>query len=316
MPLPATVAICTFNGAPRIPLVLEALARQDCPLGDWEILVVDSSTDGSKALAEAECARLFGSRARVITENRPGLSFARETASQMANGGVICFLDDDNIPDPDFVTQAIRAFKERPRAGCLGGKVIAKWECSPTPLAEAVADFALAICDRGDKAFAYDGICSGPVGAGLCVRRDLLRAAYGEPHFARTVVGGTVANVGGSEDTAISVAIRRMQWEIWYVPSLVVHHLIPTSRMTKEYFLRYYERIGRGQAALRRLFDWKACTPLAWLIGLKDMGRWLRGQWSGPSYELRRRHPEIAVDLHELNQRLVWGRAMRAFRGL
>ena len=308
----ASVCICTFNGAPRIPLVLEALARQDCPPEQWDVLVVDSSTDNSKALAEAGCARLFGARARVITEDRPGLSFARERAAQEARGEIICFLDDDNIPEPDFVTQTIRAFKEHPRAGCLGGKVIPKWESSPTPLVEAVADFALAICDRGDKAFAYAGICAGPVGAGLCARRNLLRQVYSDRHFAPTVVGGTAVGVGGGEDTAISVAIRRMHWEIWYVPSLVLCHLIPQSRMTKDYFMRYYERIGRGQADVRQLFDWKARTPLAWLIGLKDFCRWQLGQWGGPSPELRHRHPAIADDLHDLHQSMTLRRARRA----
>lgn len=310
--LEASVCICTFNGAPRIPFVLEALAQQDCPPGDWEILVVDSSTDDSKALAEAECGRLFGSRARVITESRPGLSFARARAARETRGEIICFLDDDNIPGPDFVTQTIRAFKEHPHAGCLGGKVIPRWESSPTPLAEAVADFALAICDRGDRAFAYDGSGGGPVGAGLCARRDLLRQVYSESRFARMVVGGTAVDVGGGEDTAISVAIKRMHWEIWYVPSLVLYHLIPLSRMTKDYFMRYYERIGRGQANIRQLYDWKARTPLSWLIGLRDLCRWLSGQWRGPSPELRHQHPALARDLHELHQSMTLERACQA----
>jgi glycosyltransferase involved in cell wall biosynthesis len=310
--LKATVSICTYNGGQRIRAVLEALARQDCSLRDWEILVVDSSTDDSKNLAESECARLFGSSARVITENRPGLSYARERTANEARGEIVCFLDDDNIPDPDFVTQAIRAFKEHPRAGCLGGKVIPKWETPPAPLARAVADFALAICDRGENAFVYDGICAGPAGAGLCARRDLLRQVYREPRFARTVVGGTAFYIGGGEDTAVSVAIRKMQWEIWYIPSLVLHHLIPASRMTKEYFLRYYERIGRGQAMVRQLHDWKARTPLAWLIGLKDLVRWLHGRWSGPLAGSRTQHPDTAGDLHDLHQSMTLGRARQA----
>jgi hypothetical protein len=309
----ATVAICTFNGALRIPMVLGPLAQQDCPHAAWEILVVDSSTDDGKPLIEAECARLFGTRARVVSENRPGLSFARERVSQEAQGEIICFLDDDTVPAPNFVTQAIRAFKERPRAGCLGGKIIPRWKVPPTPLATAVADFALAICDRGDKAISYDVIGGGPVGAGLCARRDLLRQVYREPRFARLVVGGTAVNGGGCEDTAISVAIKGMLWEIWYVPSLVIYHIIPESRMTKEYFLRYYENTGRGQAKVRKIYDWKARTPLAWLIGFKDYCRWRLGQQRGPSPELRRQHPAIAGDLHELHQSLTFGRARQAF---
>ena len=312
MSLAATIAICTYNGASRIPMVLAALARQDCSPGDWEILVVDSSIDDSKSVAERECARLFGSHARVIFENRPGLSFARERAAREARGEIICFLDDDNLPEPDFVTQAICAFKEHRRAGCIGGKVIPKWESAPTPLAAAVADFALAICDRGDQPFAYDGFCGGPVGAGLCVRRDLLQQVYREPRFAQTVIGGNAADVGGGEDTAISVVTKRMNWETWYVPALVLYHLIPTARTTKEYFKRYYARIGRGQAAVRKLYDWKARTPLAWLIGMKDFCRWQLGQWRGPAPELRRQHPTLAGDLHELHQSMTLNRARQA----
>jgi cellulose synthase/poly-beta-1,6-N-acetylglucosamine synthase-like glycosyltransferase len=310
--LEASVCICTYNGAERIPLVLAALARQDCSPGDWEILIVDSSTDDSRSVAEKECARLLGSRARVISENRPGLSFARERAAREAHGDIICFLDDDNIPEPDFVTQAIRAFKAHPHAGCLGGKVIPRWECTPTPLAEAVADFVLAICDRGDRSFAYEGVCGGPVGAGMSVRRDLLQQVYREPRFAQTTVGGTALDVGGGEDTAISVVIKRMNWEIWYVPALVLYHLIPPARMTKDYFLRYYARIGRGQASVRLLHDWKARTPIAWLIGLKDFCRWQLGQWRGPSPALRHQHPALAGDLHELHQSMTLNRARQA----
>jgi glycosyltransferase involved in cell wall biosynthesis len=311
--LQATVVICTYNGVSRLPSVLKALAQQDCSPSDWEILVVDSSSDDSKVVVEAECARLFGARARVVTEKRLGLSFARERAAQEAQGKIICFLDDDNIPEPDFVAQAIRAFQEHPRAGCLGGKVVPKWETPPTPLAEAVADFALAICNRGDKAFAYEGICSGPVGAGLCARRDLLRRVYAEPHFARSVVGGTAVKAGGGEDTAISVAMKMMHWETWYVPSLVLHHQIPASRMTREYFMRLYAQMGRGDPPLRRLHDWKArIRVLEILIGLKDLARWVRGQICGASKGLKQSCPEVAKDVHRLNQRMILSRALQA----
>lgn len=312
--LSVTACICTYNGGARLPLVLEALHRQDCPAEKWEIVIVDSSTDNSRAVAEKESARLFGSRARVVTERRPGLSFARQRAAQEAKGEIICFLDDDNIAERDFVTQAIRAFKEHPRAGCLGGKVIPEWEGLPTPLAETVADFALAICDNGNKAFSYNGIGGGPVGAGLCARRDLLLRIYDDCQFAKTVVGGIATSVGGGEDTAISIAVRKMDWEIWYVPTLVLRHLIPKSRMTKNYFLDYYRRIGIGQANVRKLYDWKARTPVAWLIGLKDLCRWNIGFWCGPSTELKLKHPQIAGDLHELHQSMTRSRGLQAIR--
>ena len=41
-----TVAICTFNGAQRVPKVLERLKLQSTSLQiPWEILVVDNNSD-------------------------------------------------------------------------------------------------------------------------------------------------------------------------------------------------------------------------------------------------------------------------------
>jgi hypothetical protein len=91
-----------------------------------------------------------------------------------------------------------------------------------------------------------------------------------------------------------------------------IEHVLPASRMDKNYLLRLYEGIGRGQAAVRKLYDWKARTPIAWLIGLKDYCRWQIGQRRGTTPELRRHYPALAGDLHDLHQSMTLGRARRA----
>jgi glycosyltransferase involved in cell wall biosynthesis len=305
----ATVAICTFNGTRRIRAVLEALAAQTLPAELWEVLVIDNaSTDGTGEVATRLIKEMLGGRGRAIREDKSGLSFARARAAQEAQGQIICFLDDDNIPAPDFVAVAIRSFAERPQAGVIGGKVLPRWEVPPTPLAEAVAPFALAICDLGEKPKQIDGL----VGAGMCVRREVLKEVFLSRLSPNAVTDRTRANLISGGDLAISVVARQMGCECWYEPSLMIQHVLPAHRMEKGYLLRLYEGIGRGQAAIRKCYDWKARTPLAWLIGFKDFCRWLSGRWRGPSAELRRRHPDIAQDLHDLNQQLTLGRARQA----
>jgi hypothetical protein len=83
--------------------------------------------------------------------------------------------------------------------------------------------------------------------------------------------------------------------------------------MEKEYLQQLHEGIGRGQAVVRKCYDWKARSPLVWLIGLKEFCRWQLGQWRGPSPDMHRKHPDIADDLHDLRQSQVWGRAIQAF---
>jgi glycosyltransferase involved in cell wall biosynthesis len=294
-------------------MVIEALASQTQPAETWKLLVVDNaSTDGTGEVADRFIKEKLGGCGRVLREEQHGLSFARARAAREAQGEIICFLDDDNIPAPNFVAAAIQAFAERPRAGVIGGKVRPRWETKPTSLAEAVAPFALAICDLGEMAKRNDAMGGGIVGAGLCVRRTLLQEIFHATETASQVTDRTGSNLISGGDLAISVVARQMGWECWYVPTLQIEHILPASRMDKKYLLRLYEGIGRGQAATRKVYDWKVRTPLAWLIGLKDYCRWQLGQWRGPSPELRHEHPEIAADLHDLHQTMTFGRACQA----
>lgn len=309
--LAATVAICTYNGGARIGYVLASLADQTLTADQWEILVVDNaSTDNTVKVCEQWCERL-PVPLRIVYEKRQGLSYSRGCAAQNARGEIICFLDDDNPAEPDWLEQAVRAFAELPHAGSLGGKVVPLWESDPTPLALAVSEFALACRDNGDKPFRYPAIHGGPDGAGLCIRTDILKAIFSEPGFVDAISDRTANCLISGGDTAINIRVKQMNYECWYIPSMRIAHRIPARRMTLEYLLRLYEGIGRGQAMVRRIYDWKARHPvLSTLIGIKDLGRWLWGQVRGAPpgdrpHELRRQ-------LHALQQRQRWGRGWQA----
>lgn len=308
-----SVVICTYNGAGRISVVLNALACQTHDRNDWELLVIDNaSNDNTCELVKGIIQQIHGGRGRVVREERSGLSFARARAAQEARGEILCFLDDDNIPAPHFVSAVIEAFAQRPTAGVIGGKVLARWETEPTPLALAVAPFALAICDLGDSPQRIDTPGGGIVGAGLCVRADLLQKIFASSTLATMVTDRKGSSLISGGDLAISIVARQFGWECWYVPTLQIEHVLPAGRMDKNYLLRLYDGIGRGQAAARKCYDWKMRTPLAWLIGLKDFCRWQLGQWRGTSLRLKHQHPEIADDLHALHQKMTLGRARQA----
>ena len=319
----ASVCICTHNGGQRLPAVLDCLARQTAPTDTWEVLIIDNaSTDDTAAVAANLLARHPAMQGRVVPEPEAGLSFARRRGAVEARGEIVCFLDDDNLAEPDFIETALRIFADHPKTGSAGGKVLADWETEPTPLVRAVENYALAIVDRGDEAFAYAWVADGPVGAGMCIRRDLLLASLDDPDLCGSVTDRRGSSLVSGGDMALAVKVYQAGYERRYEPALRLRHRLPAERMTRDYLLRLYEGIGRGQAAVRRLWarhgDRRAVALLA---GLKDGLLWLRGGLLGPgsttrltaaTFPANAQPRTLRRDLHAMEQSLLRGRVAGA----
>lgn len=308
-----SVCICTHNGSVNLLKVIAGLRCQRDVEASWELVIVDNaSTDGCAAIAAGYLEEAFPVQWRIVEENNLGISYARRRAAFEARFDTLVFLDDDTIPNSDFVKQASTVFVTFPEAGAVGGKIVAGYLGRHSRLAEVVADFALAICDRGNERFTYDGVCSGPVTAGMCIRTLLMREIVRDLRFVGSVTGAVGNVLLRGEDTAIVVRVLQLGYTCAYDPSLTITHLIPESRTTIDYLARLYEGIGRGQASVRKLFDWKARTPLSWAIGLRDFIQMLRARRNGPDEESMKHYPDIAAELHRLELRLLRGRALQA----
>lgn len=314
--LRVSVCICAFNAADRIGLVLEALGAQTDCTARWDVVVVDNaSRDETAEVVAKGIAEFVPGRARCVLEPQPGLMYARRAATNEARGEFIAFLDDDNIPAPDYIERLLDVLCAHPHVGMFGGRVWPEWVGEPEPLGKAVAFFALAACDRGDESFAYRDVTGGPAGAGMVVRRALMQTIFEEASLAVAVTGRRGSALIGSDDTALVVRAHQLGCEVRYEPSLVLKHRIPTSRTTREYLLKLYEGIGRGQAALRPLYDAKARNPLLRrLIAIKEWLRWLKGALTGPTALTKIEYGPLAHDVHKLQQRQTLGRFRQGLR--
>jgi GT2 family glycosyltransferase len=92
----------TYNRRNSLLATLRALESQSFPADQFEVLVIaDGCTDGS---ADA-CRALHTSYTlRVIEQANAGPAVARNVGCQQARAPLLVFLDDDVIPDPDFLT--------------------------------------------------------------------------------------------------------------------------------------------------------------------------------------------------------------------
>lgn len=123
-PVALSVVICTRNRAAKLRNALAALERMAAPVGlNWEVLVVDNgSTDDTRSLVETAAAQC-PFPLRYAFEPRPGASHARNTAIHEAQGTVIASIDDDCLPQDDWLAEVIAAFEADPSLDVVGGRV-------------------------------------------------------------------------------------------------------------------------------------------------------------------------------------------------
>ncbi|USR91428.1 hormogonium polysaccharide biosynthesis glycosyltransferase HpsE [Phormidium yuhuli AB48] len=270
-----TIAICTHNGETRIPRVLDRLCdcRQYTPESiTWELLIIDNcSTDATSYICQSYGDRL---PLKIIQEGQKGLAFARQRAVEAAQGELVGFLDDDNLPDTDWIRQAVEFGEQHPDAGAYGSRIFPDYSVEPPPNFHRIAPF-LAITDRGPDARPYPREKRLlPPGAGLVVRRQAWLTSV-PPKL--TLVGRTTSMALASEDLEALVHLQQHRWEIWYAPQLRVHHLIPSWRLEPDYLYTLMRGIGLSRYRTRMLSFSPILRPLALIAySLNDSRRILR----------------------------------------
>ena len=249
-----TVAICTYNGEKRLPILLERL-RSQCKTHafSWDILIVDNnSSDGTAQLIHQYYAHWpVEFPLRYCFEPKQGVAFARRRAIQETDSPLIGFLDDDTLPDENWVSAAHEFAQEHPEAGAWGGQIRADYEVYPPPNFHRIAA-CLAIIERGENPFQYSpkrGVL--PAGAGMVIRRRIWLAHVPKSPLLSGVCAGSLAEKG--EDVETLSYIRKAGWPIWYAPKLQLSHHMPKGRLEKPYLIRLFHGIGLSRYPIRML---------------------------------------------------------------
>ncbi len=295
---------------------VSALRQQTLADSQWELLVMDMGSDKeSRERAVQLIAAEFPARGRLVTVSLPGQAWVRSRAAWEARGEIVCFLETNLRPAPDFLTEMLKAFTTHAAAGILGGNVLLSWEEPPSPLAEVVAPVALGIHDLGNKSRCLDLAQASLPPGGLFVRRQVLLNALATAAPPLTPAGQALQDRGNPVDQVIGAAAQQLGWECWYVPTLQLYQVVKREQLNKAGLLRRFEQIGRNQGVHRPAWLGKLPAPAGWLGGLKDFCCWQFRQWRGPAPHLRDQHPTLAADLHELEQELLRARACQALTG-
>jgi glycosyltransferase involved in cell wall biosynthesis len=252
-----TIAIPTYNGEHRLPLVLDCLRQQvGLDAYTWEVWVIDNnSTDHTREVVrhyqqDFPCPLHYG------LESRQGAGFARQHAVRVAASELVGFLDDDNLPAPDWVAQAIAFGQHHPAAGAWGSQIHPDYEIPPPEGFRPLQPF-LAIVERGQVAKLYSPRSRLlPPSAGLVVRRDAWLQAV--PEYT-VLAGRRPGNMLTGEDLEAIAYLQKAGWEIWYNPTMEMYHRISAQRLERSYLLPFFRGIGRSRHVTRMVN-----TPTWW----------------------------------------------------
>ncbi|HTT74617.1 MAG TPA: glycosyltransferase, partial [Candidatus Binataceae bacterium] len=253
MPL-VSVVIATYNGAARLPRVLAALAAQDAPDGSFEIIVVDNASTDDSGMVTARDPSVAQMAARVIScrtvsESRQGVLFARIKGVREALGQLVCFVDDDNIPERDFVTRGLSLFADQSKSMAIA-QVRAKWEVEPPPSVDrrkhlfAVNDY------NGETPFEFTKLIEGTITAGMWLRREAFLKAIPWQNPERLMAGRVGKGLGGGEDIEFGVLFALAGYRRFYEPSLRIQHEIPCHRFADSHMKRLIAGTIRSEMAL------------------------------------------------------------------
>jgi hypothetical protein len=261
MLLDLTVAIPTYNGERRLPEVLERLlsscqhalqAASHTEQFSWEVIVVDNnSTDNTAKVVQAYQANWPKEYPlKSCFEPRQGAAFARQRAFMEARGTLVGFLDDDNLPAPDWVAAACDFARCHPNAGAYGSQIHGLFEVTPPQNFHRLAPF-LAITERGSTPLRYELQKKLlPPSAGLVVRKQ---AWLDSVPCELVLTGRTSESMVTSEDLEMLSHILANGWEIWYNPAMEIDHKIPHWRLEREYLIPFFRGIGLSRHVTRML---------------------------------------------------------------
>ena len=249
-----TVVLPTRQRPESLERVLRGLARQVDPGLPWDVVVVDNDAmPGTVRDSSSSVIAELPVPVRVVVEPELGASNARNRGIAEATGSIIAFIDDDVVPDDDWLCEVVRPLLDGEWEG-VGGRVdldpavprpawLSSWlspylaEFRP---AEEGGDLQRIARKRLSEAYLLT--------ANAAFTADVLERAGGfDPEL-----GPRDGNPFVNDDIGLCREVFAAGGRIRYEPRARVVHELPAGRLRRRYLLRRLHAQGRSDWMLER----------------------------------------------------------------
>jgi glucosyl-dolichyl phosphate glucuronosyltransferase len=243
-----SIIIPTYNRADELRETIRSIAGLVVN-GSWELLVADNkSTDNTRAVVEDARAG-FPAELRYLYEPEQGRYAALNSGIRAARGAIIATTDDDARVEPDWLDRAAAGL-HRLNCDYVGGKVLPIWRGErPDWLPNRGGRHwaVLALQDHGEQSLEF-GVnrVPWPLGINTATRRE----AFDRIDLFDNRLGRTAGTLRNQAQREWHLRAKAAGLRGFYVPDMVVHHVVEKERLTKQYFRRWYYWHGISRAIL------------------------------------------------------------------
>jgi len=257
-----SIIIPTYNRASFLRQSITGLDALEINKIPFEIIVVDNtSTDNTKHIVKEFQEKKAYSKTKLvyIYEKQLGLHFARHTGAKASNGEILVYIDDDVICDKNFLIEILKPYKD-PSVGCVGGKILPKWEIEPPEWINKFPKWYLSILDDHEGPKEVQWI----YGCNFSIRKSLLFElggfnpdSFGDKKMWWMRGDGEIGLLRKAHDAGKKVI---------YNPKAVVWHSIPKERLTEKYFKERAFKSGIETSFIKHHYSNSTIHPLKVLL--------------------------------------------------
>jgi len=232
MAIEVSVVIPTYNRKEKLTKVLKALAIQNFPKEKYEVIVVD---DGGSQNILSVINNFPGINIKYIYQQRSGPGTARNTGIRISQGEIICFTDDDCIPDRTWLEQYYKIFiNSNYKYKIIGGKTEVRSSNLKAVLGQFMANGAIFAKVKGEKKIVFFPTSN------VALKKDIFQNFLFNP----------VISYPGGEDLEFFWRIFKSGENLKFAPDIKVLHF--RNESFKEFLHQPYI-YGRGNYWVKKI---------------------------------------------------------------
>jgi glycosyltransferase involved in cell wall biosynthesis len=223
----------------------------------FEVLVIDNnSNDLTRNILQLN----FKMDIRYFLEEIPGLLSARHFGAKMAKYDILCFLDDDVILSKNWLIGINKSQLNHPDYSLFTGPTLPIYE-SPPP---SWLKFFFETNNHGDEFCGWLSLMNFGLedkeinpkfvwGLNFIIRKNAYAQLKG---FHPDNIDPQYQMYQGDGESGLTRKAMAAGMKAWYSPDILLHHVIPKSRLTVDYFKKraYYQGVCDSFTEIRLQF--------------------------------------------------------------